>query len=136
MIESYEKVPIWKRPSFDEEIGEFKRTAEDINIPLEILKKAFPTGSLSELQDDDWLEVENCDSSDPSWTREEARAHLKDKRDFGRIEEGLVRGAQMPAPIVLYRKNHRPYLIAGSSRLLGCRVLNLRPVVFKIDLKE
>ncbi len=126
--------PRWQKPWFLHDLGEIERTAQELGIDLQSLVAAFAKGALAELSDADWVNMKNCDSHDPSWTIEEVREHLKVKRDFGRIEQGILAGHSLPAPVVLYRDNEPPYLISGNSRLLGCRALGLRPTVFAVNL--
>jgi len=128
--------PQWQKPSLAEEMGELERHAEDSGINLDSLVSAFEKAELQELSDEDWVNMENSDSSDATWTADQVREHLDGKRDFKKIEEGLKRGDVMPAPVVLYRKGHRPNLLAGNSRLLGCRALGMRPTVLAIRLNE
>lgn len=130
--ESKPPKPQWQRPSLEEEKGELERHAEDSGIDLDSLVQAFEQAELQELSDEDWLNMANCDSSDPTWTIEQIRKHLEGQRDFKKIEAGLKGGHTIPAPVVLYHKGHRPNLLAGNSRLLGCRALGIRPTVLAI----
>ncbi len=126
----------WQKPDLSLELGEIERTAEETGIPLEKMVAAFDTAELQELSDEDWESMINCDSRDPSWQLDEIREHLKNKRDFERIEQGMKAGDTFPAPVVLYRENQPPYLIGGNSRLLGCRALGLRPTVLALRLES
>lgn len=127
--------PQWEKPPLEEEKEEIERTAEELDIPLEKIILAFNEAVLEELSDTDWDAMINCDSKDRGWTTvEEVRAHLQRKRDFTRIEDGMKNNQAMPAAGVLFRKNEKPYLIWGNSRLLGCRVLNIRPKVLAIRI--
>ncbi len=125
----------WEKVSPAEELGELERTAEDLGIPLERLTAAFEQAAVQELSDEDWEQTLNCDSRDTSWTLTDARAHLRGKRNLAAIVTGFNLGASMPTPVVLYRPGQPPYLIGGSSRLLGCRVLNKRPQVLALRLE-
>ena len=127
--------PQWQKPSLEEERGELERHAEQSGIDLECLISAFEKAELEELSDEDWMNMENCDSRDTTWTAVQVGEHLEGKRDFQKIEDGLKRGDIMPAPVVLYRKGHRPNLLAGNSRLLGCRALGITPMVLAIHME-
>lgn len=126
--------PQWQKPALSFELGEIERTARELGIDLQSLVAAFAHGKLGELKSGDWERMKNCDSHDTSWTLEEVREHLKEKRDFKRIEQGIKAGHSLPAPVVLYRADEPPYLISGNSRLLGCRALGLRPTVFAVHI--
>ena len=128
--------PKWKKPSLEEEMEELERHAEESGINLDSLVTAFNSAELQELSDEDWMNMENCDSRDKTWTTDEVRKYLEGKRDFQKIEEGLKRGDTMPAPVVLYQKDHYPNLLAGNSRLLGCRALKIRPMVLALRLES
>jgi hypothetical protein len=128
--------PQWQKPSLAEEMGELERHAEESGINLDSLVSAFEKAELQELSDEDWVNMENSDSSDTTWTADQVREYLEGKRDFQKIENGLKRGDMIPAPVVLYRAGHRPNLLAGNSRLLGCRALGMRPTVLGIHLNE
>lgn len=125
----------WKAVSLTEELGELERTAEDLALPMERLTAAFAHAQVEVFSDADWEQTLNCDSRETGWTLDEASEHLKGKRDFTAIVTALNRGIPLPTPIVLYRAGELPYLVAGSSRLLGCRVLNKRPHVLAIRLE-
>ncbi len=132
--------PKWRKPLLEGneeeagELGELERHAKKSRINLDSLVSAFETAELQELSDEDWMNMKNCDSKDTTWTIEQVKEHLEGKRNFKKIEDGLKKGHIMPAPVVLYRKGHRPNLLAGNSRLLGCRALGLRPTVLAIYL--
>lgn len=128
--------PKWCIPSLDSERGELERTARDLGIDVSHLISAFQEGVMQDLSDESWSQLVNADSCDTTWTLEEVRLHLEKKRDFTIIEKGFFSGDTFPAPIILFRKNSSPYLVAGNSRLLACRALAVRPKVFSLFLKE
>lgn len=117
-------------------MGELERHATESGIDLTSLVKAFEQAELQELSDEDWLNMENCESKDTTWTAEQVREHLEGKRDYKKIEYGLRDNHSIPAPVVLYRKDHQPNLLAGNSRLLGCRAHGIRPTVLAIHLDQ
>ena len=128
--------PRWEKPNLSVEMEEMERTAEVLEIAQEVLLRAYEKAELEELSDADWNGMQNADSSDTSWTPEDVREHLKGNRDFERIEQGMRAGETLPAPIVLYRENESPYLIGGNSRLLGCRIVGIRPMVLALRLEQ
>ena len=128
--------PQWEKPTWPQEAGELERTGQELGISVEVLKEAYKKAVLQELNDLDWEGMENTESGDLTWTIEKVREFLQDKRDFNQIERGLKGGKKLPAPIVLYREGEPPYLIGGNSRLLGCRVLGLRPIVFALRVEN
>lgn len=128
--------PKWEKPTLEEEQAEIERTAEHLGIATSILFDAYETAELEELSDEDWSILDNADSSSTDWTTEDARYKCEQEygRDFKRIEDGLKSGHTFPAPLVLFQENQGPYLIGGNSRLLGCRVLGLRPTVLALRI--
>lgn len=124
--------PDWVKPTFESEDGEFERTAEEKGLEVEVLRDLFEKAELEELSEDDWSRLENADSRDSTWTLEEIQKHLKEKRDFDKIVEGFKKGDEIPAPIVWFCEGKNPYLIAGNSRLLACRGLDVAPKILAL----
>ncbi len=126
----------WEKPTLEQEMGEIERTAEELGVPEEALLEAFNRAVLEDLNDHDWSIMVNCDSRDATWKLEEVRTHLEGQRDFSQIEEGFKNNHKIPAPIVLFRFGHPPYLIGGNSRLLGCRALHIQPKILALRLEN
>ena len=124
----------WQRPILEEEMAELQRTSAELGISLESLTNALAQAGIEDFTDTDWLRTENCDSRDATWTAVQVREHVANTRDFDRIERGLQNNEPMPAPIVLFRKDQNPYLIAGNSRLLACRVFQKKPKVLALHI--
>ncbi len=103
--------PNWEKPPLQEEMGEVRRTAEELKLDKEMLHAAYEAAGLEQLRDEDWVAMENCDSRDATWTSAEVAEHLAATRD-----------------------GHPPYLVAGNSRLLGCRALNIPPTILAMRL--
>lgn len=134
-----QSLPKWIKPNLQEEMPELERTAVLIpSITLEELKNAFNSAELRELTDEEWVHLDGVDDlgHDPKLTIEQVRAHLKDKRDFAKIEQGLRNGEKIPAPVVLSGLWNNLYLIGGNSRLLGCRALGIRPMVLELKVRH
>lgn len=119
----------WLHPSFKEEIDEFKRTANEKNIPLEDLKLAFKNGKPITLTNDVWKKMKNTDS----WkTDTMAKVEvLADK--YGKDLKSIMSTSKLPMPIVLKNKNEY-YLIAGNTRLMYCKANKIVPEIFLITL--
>ena len=136
--------PEWTRPSFEEESGEFEGVAERLNISMDTLNNAFEHGTMEELSSQDWSRLQNADSRDQSWTLDEVRQWLSTRevegKDASRDIDSLIAGFDLnnrvPAPIVLFRRDAPPYLIAGNSRLLLARAKNIIPKIFALRSEE
>ncbi len=124
--------PNWAKPELENELGEIARTAEAFCMDKYELLEACENGEMIELSNEDWEQMKNADSRDTSWELEEVKTYLEGKRDMERIEKGFHDRAVMPAPIVLFRKDQPPYLIAGNSRLLMSRAINVQPKVWAV----
>lgn len=124
--------PDWIKSTFESEGGEFMRTAEEQGVDVEVLRDLYEKAELEELNEEDWNRMENSDSKYSTWTLEEAKEHLRGKRDFDAIIEGFEKGEKIPAPIVWFREGMNPYLIAGNSRLLACRGLEVFPKILAL----
>jgi len=124
----------WRRPSYEEEAAEFERTSDELGIDLGLLQEAFRNGELVDLESWVWCILENTDSCEVFTIAEtEAKAELY-SRDIARIFVGMARTDVFPAPIILTQPHHRPYLISGNTRLMACRVLNIRPKVLMVSV--
>ena len=132
--------PKWSKPSYDEEESEFTRTSLELEIPVDMLRAAFLKGGLVDLPNWMWCSLLNTDSNDVfSLAEAEGRAKLYN-RDLSRIVQGMSSRSTIPAPIVISRGdslgNPRPYLVAGNTRLMACRVLNVRPKVWMMNVRQ
>jgi len=129
--------PKWEKPDLEEELAEMERTAEHFEIAISILLDAYKTAELENLSNEDWINLDNADSSSQDWTTEDACYKCVEYgKDFKRIENGLKSGHTFPAPLILFCQNQMPYLIGGNSRLLGCRVLDLKPTVLALRINH
>jgi len=127
--------PTWRKPSYSEEAQEFERVAMDLGIPLDQLREGFSAGALVDLPNWMWCSMNNTDSNDVfSLAEAEERAKLYD-RDLSRIIQGMSSRSTLPAPIVLQLVDSRPHLIAGNTRLMACRVLNVHPKVWMMSAR-
>lgn len=99
-----------------------------------------PRAALEKLQLDDWLQLENADSRDPTWVLDEViewlKSRVQDGKDESRDVDSLIRGFDLgnriPASVMLFRKNLPPFLVAGSSRLLVARAKKLVPEILTL----
>jgi len=128
--------PKWRKPDLGDEMGEIERTAEELGVDPRKLKHAAKKGGVSKLSDKDWEGMENTDSWETD-TPEKARDLAKEyERDISRVEAGLDKGGNMPAPVVLFRKDKPPYLIGGNTRLMAARAKGIRPKIWKVQLEH
>ncbi|MDO8598815.1 MAG: hypothetical protein Q7S02_01780 [bacterium] len=138
--ESQEQLITWVRPSFTDERDELHDQAERLGIDLHALINACEHGTLEPLDDVTWETIENTDSNGlhASHSREDIRAMIV---RYGRPPEraddlfsGMTVGNPIPAPIVLFRTQQPPYLIAGNTRLCVARALRVRPTIFAVRM--
>lgn len=137
-FESQESIPQpkWVEPDWQTEAGEIARTAEAFALDKYELLEACQQGKLVDLDLKDWNQLQNSDSRDPSWTLDEVHEHLSGKRDSSVIESGFRSGAEIPAPVILFRDGKPPYLIGGNSRLMMARALKITPKIWKVTLEN
>jgi len=127
--------PSWRAPKYAEEEAELLRVVTELGVPMDRLREAFRAGDLVDLPLWMWCSLDNTDSNDTFTLAEaEARAKLYD-RDLSRIIQGMSQRATLPAPIILAQGQKRPHLVAGNTRLMACRVLNIRPKVWLMTLE-
>lgn len=126
----------WTHPHLHDEIEEFSRTAEDLGIPEESLISAYTMAEIRGLGDDVWSKLENSDSYGVK-SEEDARVLAETySRDIDSIFEAIEKDSQLPAPIVLLRSNHPPYLIAGNTRLMAARAKKINPDVLFLEMES
>lgn len=140
----------WIKPDFATEEDEFQDNfapwVEDYwdgtdDELLSLIKKRYHKAKVEPLNDKEWSQMANTDS----WkidTEEELFKIIH--RDYGRDVERIINyslrpiqeGGTVETPIVVYFKNHDPFLVAGNTRLSVCRILGIRPMVTKVLIGE
>jgi hypothetical protein len=130
--------PFVIRPAFQHEHEELHRTAQELEIPYQGLLKSFFDGRLELLTDGEWMAMENTESFRVK-NNDEARSIAKkygrygaDPNEWRLLLMGFANGDPVEAPIVLYRQDHNPYLVAGNTRLSLMRGNGITPMVWKI----
>lgn len=124
--------PVWIMPALADEIEELERTAEEENLPLDLLLDAFKKAKLVLLDYDKWSTMINSDTNDPM-TLDDARQHANDYgRDIERVIKGFKTGSDIPAPIILVLPNGLLYGVAGNTRLMVSRAFNVQPKVLML----
>ena len=130
--------PTWRRPDTKTrkgELNEIERTSQSLDIPLDKLKDAVEKGVMAPITKLQWRILKNSHS----WgiTEEKAREHAKRKnRNIDKIYKGIENCESLPSPIVLHRKGHRPYLMAGNHRLMAAYTRSIVPDVLHVYLDE
>jgi hypothetical protein len=119
-------------PSHEED--ELKRTADELGLSYKALLRAYESGSLEALPDVDWKQMKNTESWGTTSLKDAERIADSYDKDWQSILKALKNKNEIEAPIVLYRNNEPPYLIAGNTRLMFMRAMKIRPKVFKIKL--
>ncbi|MFC1741256.1 radical SAM protein [Nanoarchaeota archaeon] len=128
--------PIWVKPAVERELGEIKRTAHFLDLDASLLIRLFRESHLESLDAADWSILENCESIDGGAPTEERQEQTKHKREFGLIQEAMHTGGSVPAPSVLFRNGYRPCVVAGNTRLLACRTLNIPPQILALRMES
>jgi hypothetical protein len=122
----------WSKPSLDAEEAEVQRTVKELGVPRDKLLQAAKQGTLQDLDDETWSQLENTDSNDTD-TVEKATGKAKEyNRDIARVIRGL--GGNLPAPIVLMRKGEPPYLVGGNTRLMAAKAFGVKPKILAVHL--
>lgn len=124
----------WHKTDLNEEYEEIERTANELNIDLNELIKAFKNAKLEFLNENDWQNMEDTDSYQTDTVEKAQEAADKYERDIGRIFSAFKNDKSLPAPIVLFKKGNNPYCIAGNTRLMASRAYNIKPEVLAVYL--
>jgi hypothetical protein len=124
------KVMIWKKPHLAEEMEELESAANKLNLDIFDLKKAWDAGKLKKLKLEDWKNLENSDS----WSVTSVEEATKIAKKYDRDIDSILLADKLPAPIILFTENEKPYLISGNTRLMVCRVLGYTPTIFALKI--
>ena len=135
----YESIPTpqlqFQMPQLARESGEFERVGKQFGIDSSVLLFQAQLGTLVELDEDTWNQLENTDSYDLSpgdWEAVDQLATMA-ARDWRSIRNTTI----LDAPIIM-RYRDRYHLVAGNTRLLVARALGNIPrvLLFSVDAGE
>jgi len=122
----------WKEPSWQDEFGEMKLTSKELGIPLILIRKSFENGNLIKPVKSFLKNIENTDYNEVKTIDDVKQFAKVYGRNADVIIDGFEKGTSIPAPIVLIRKDKRPYLIAGNTRLMVSKALEIIPEIYAI----
>lgn len=134
---------VWFQPKFDEERGEFERTAQALNLSMFDLMAAFDKGWLRELpseimariENTDWAEVRPGDLKQARTLAAGYGRNVGSQDTPGTLMYAFAKNEPLPAPIVV-KIGSRLYLIAGNTRLMLSRAFNVIPKVWFVELDQ
>ena len=132
LLEEFCDVNWYKAPVADE-LEEFQRVADDLNLDVNDLITAYGRAALSVLDDAEWERLDNTDSWDVRNMIEVRTLCKLYDRDCDPIEHAIQKHGSLPAPIIL-RHGSQLTLVAGNTRLMCCRVKHVRPHVVMITV--
>ena len=136
-VEGKKREVTWVAPDIDEEMVEFELTSDVLNIDLNNLIDAAHDAKLVPLDEFSmWRFLLNTESYKIKKGDLDAVYPIAAKygRDIESILDVFSQGGTLPAPIVLVRKNLKPYLIGGNTRLMVARAMGVQPKVLKVQL--
>jgi len=121
---------------------EIDRTIEDIKkdegiyLSKDAFIDEFNQSSLVDLTDGVWGQLENTDSAtmEPGDMTSAVKLSEKYDRNIMRIVMGIKGGNTIPAPIILKGDVDWYYLVAGNTRLMAAKALNVRPKVIIVNM--
>jgi hypothetical protein len=122
----------WVKPSIEEERHELERTAEAFGIEASELIEAAKQSKLEALDVQTWSQLENTDSYETDTIEKATELAHGYNRDIKSIEAAL--GSKLPAPIVLFKDDEPPYLVAGNTRLMVARAYGITPQVLAVRI--
>lgn len=133
---------VWKKGDFDSELGEFERTLKEYYSEKESkdpkvvkeLKKMYQKSAIVPLSNSDWSKMINTDSysTDSMAKIEYALKSNGTKRDLCRILYQFAE-CNVLAPIAVRLGNKKLYCVAGNTRLMIARTLDIIPSIVIID---
>ena len=130
------KLVKWIMPDIQKEMEEFELTSDILNIDLNNLIDATYDAELVPLDELVWRSLLNTESYEIKRGDLDAVNSIAAKydRDVESILDAFAQGGALPAPIVLIRKNSKPYLIGGNTRLMVARAMGVQPMILKVVL--
>ena len=126
----------WIKSDYKHERGEFDRVSKHFGLDPRKMERAYAASKPQKLKMDVWKNLDNTDS----WTTRS----LEDVKYYATIyernyEKILMEILEPPhtiyCPIVLQRGNDY-HLVAGNTRLMFCRALQLQPQVIFVKIEE
>lgn len=128
----------WTRTSFADEKEEFLRTAEFFsdakqkNENYKILEKNYKTAKLLPLNDRDWSKMQNTDSWDTDTLEKIQKVVKKVPRRVETVINEFFSG-RVRSPIALRLGDGILYLVAGNTRLMIAKMLEVKPKVMIVE---
>lgn len=128
---------MWRMPSWEEEIGEFLRVSQVLDMPLTALRHLWEESHVRDLDQNTWGRLRNADSAKmaPGDHEKAFGAARAAGRDMTRVMDAILSGGVLPMPIVMLLDDGTPYLVAGNTRLMACRVEGRTPAVLLMDAR-
>lgn len=131
----------WKRVSYVDEAEEFERTTKEFTpdstnfkTNLKSLQIKYKTAKLKSLSSADWKKLQNTDSY-LTTTIEDAQKAIKqngEPRNILTIINEFLSGS-VRSPIAIRLGDGSLYLIAGNTRLMVARMLEIMPKMIIIE---
>lgn len=129
--------PDWTHPGVDgDESGEIHRTAHSLGVHPERLKSAVAKGKVAPIHPDHMAALQNTDANSLRGKKDAKRKAAGYGRNIHRIFKGFRKGKKMPAPVILHRKGHDPYLIGGNTRLMAAHAAGIQPHAVHAHLND
>lgn len=122
----------WVIPSKNKEVGEIIRVSNLFNISVEIIKSLLNESSISNLSSSEWSVLYNTESWHISDISEAYKVSEGHGRNLSALLDSFRNEKEMESPIILFLPNGKSHLVSGNTRLIACRVLNIRPGVLKL----
>lgn len=145
----------WKKVKFSDEEGEFDRVVTDLTSAhhkakktkqedstwdayYNNIKKSYATATIVSLSPPVWKSLENTDSNKVKTLMDVEKAIQANSKGSGtRSIVGVINefiSNTVRAPIVLEYKRGKYTLVAGNTRLMLCKALDISPDVVMIKL--
>jgi hypothetical protein len=125
---------IWCKPKLVDMQTELQSASLDLGVPLDILHLAMEGGRLVPLERYHWCLLQNSDSNETFSLAEAEAVAARYGQDIGPVCRRIASRLGVPAPVILFRSELRPWLVAGNIPLMVCRALNVRPEIWRIEL--
>ena len=131
----------WKRVAYNDEAEEFERTAEEftqdkaeLKTNIKFLQTGYKIAKVKSLSDSDWKKMQNTDSYSTKTLESVQKAIKKngEPRNITTIINEFMSSA-VRIPICIKLGDGVLYLVAGNTRLMVARMLDILPKVVIIN---
>lgn len=127
----YENEHKWEVPLFDNEIEDFQAISDELQIPLDNIRKSFSTGAVRLLPKKICGQLKNSDINKANSfldivdiSQKYQTKNPEYKSDWKTFKKAYKQKHHVNAPIVMKYENDY-YLVSGNTRMMVANIMNI-----------